>query len=339
MTRRAMDFIREADTNGERWCCHLSYIKPHWPYIVPAPYHNMYGPEHVLPAVKHETERQNPHPVYAAFMNQRASMAFARDDIREHVMPAYMGLIKQIDDQIGVLMAFLEKRGRLEDTMIVFTSDHGDYMGDHWMGEKDMFHEPSVKVPMIVFDPRSSADGTRGTVDSRLVEGIDLVPTFVEACGGTVQKHILEGRSLGPLLAGRKIDEWRNIVISEYDYGHQQMRAALNKGADETGMTMIFDGRYKMVHIDGYRPILHDLQEDPEEFFDRGDDPEYAGEILRLEKLMLEWALSRKNRITKSDKAIEDYEDNWQQVKAGVYIGVWDEEEYEKIRKAAGIID
>ncbi|MFN4098819.1 MAG: sulfatase-like hydrolase/transferase, partial [Pararhodobacter sp.] len=66
MTKRAMEFIDEA--GDQPWCLHLSYIKPHWPYIAPAPYHNMYGPEHVLPANRTEAERQNPHPVVGAFM-------------------------------------------------------------------------------------------------------------------------------------------------------------------------------------------------------------------------------------------------------------------------------
>ena len=339
MTRRAMEFIAEADAAGERWCCHLSYIKPHWPYIVPAPYHNMYGQDDLVPVVRHEAERQNPHPVYGAFMEQRASVAFAKDSIREHVLPAYMGLIKQIDDQIGELMAFLEAQGRLDDTMIVFTSDHGDYMGDHWMGEKDMFHQPSVKVPLIVFDPRASADATRGTVSQDLVEGIDLLPTFVEACGGTVREHVVEGRSLNPLLAGNTPEQWREAVFSEYDYGHQWMREKLNRGAGETGMTMVFDGRYKMVHCEGYRPILHDLQEDPNEFFDRGDDPDYAEVIDRMNGLLLEWALTRKHRVTKSDAAIAAYEEQNLQLKAGIVIGVWDEEELRKLRIDAGIID
>ena len=68
--------------------------------------------------------------------------------------------------------------------MIVFTSDHGEYMGDHWMGEKDWINEEVVRVPMIIVDPRPQADCTRGTVTNELVEAIDLLPTFVEALGG-----------------------------------------------------------------------------------------------------------------------------------------------------------
>ena len=203
MTRRAMDFIAEAETDGRPWCLHLSYIKPHWPYIAPEPYASMYGPGDVLPAVRSEQEKQSAHPVFAAYMDMRYSRNMARDEAREKVIPTYMGLIKQIDDQMGVLMQFLEARGLLDTTMIVFTSDHGDYLGDHWMGEKDLFHDPSAKIPLIVIDPSASADRTRGTVCDALVEAIDLAPTFIEYFGGKPPDHILEGRSLMPLLHGR----------------------------------------------------------------------------------------------------------------------------------------
>ena len=143
----------------------------------------MYGPTDVLPAVRSEDERRDPHPVYREFMDLRVSAAFARDEVRAEVIPVYMGLIKQIDDQLGVLFRFMEQRGLLRHTLIVFTSDHGDYLGDHWMGEKDLFHEPSVKVPLIVCDPSPEADATRGTVCDALVEAIDLAPTFLEALG------------------------------------------------------------------------------------------------------------------------------------------------------------
>ena len=172
----------------------------------------------LLPAVRSEKERQDAHPVFAAYMDMRYSRNMARDEAREKVIPAYMGLIKQIDDQMGVLMRFLEARGLLDTTMIVFTSDHGDYLGDHWMGEKDLFHEQSAKIPLIVIDPSAGADATRGTVCDALVEAIDLAPTFIEYFGGKAPDHILEGRSLMPLLRGEPPADWRKVVFSEYDY-------------------------------------------------------------------------------------------------------------------------
>jgi arylsulfatase A-like enzyme len=197
-----MDFISEAETDGRPWCLHLSYIKPHWPYIAPEPYASMYSTDDMIPVIRSERERQNPHPVFGAYMDMRYSRNMARDEAREKVIPTYMGLITQIDDQMGVLMKFLEERDLLETTMIVFTSDHGDYLGDHWMGEKDLFHEQSAKIPLIIIDPSKEADATRGTRSDALVEGIDLAPTFVDYFGGKVPGHILEGRSLLPLLRG-----------------------------------------------------------------------------------------------------------------------------------------
>ena len=76
------------------------------------------------------------------------------------LLGAYMGLIKQIDDQMGLLFKHLRDSGQMDNTVIVITSDHGDYLGDHWLGEKDLFHEPSVKVPLIIYDPSPEADAT-----------------------------------------------------------------------------------------------------------------------------------------------------------------------------------
>ena len=155
------------------------------------------------PAIRSEKERQEAHPVFAAYMDMRYSRNMARDEAREKVIPTYMGLIKQIDDQMGVLMRFLEARGLLDTTMIVFTSDHGDYLGDHWMGEKDLFHDQSAKIPLIVIDPsrggRCHARHASATRWSR--RSIWRRPSS-NISAARRASHILEGRSLMPLLRG-----------------------------------------------------------------------------------------------------------------------------------------
>ena len=336
MTRRAMDFITEAEADGRPWCLHLSYIKPHWPYIAPEPYASMYGARDVKPAVRSESERQSAHPVFAAYMDMRYSRNMAREEAREKVSPAYMGLITQIDDQMGVLMRFLEQRGLLEDTMIVFTSDHGDYLGDHWMGEKDLFHDQSAKIPLIVIDPSPAADNARGSVCDALVEGIDLAPTFLEFFGGTPPAHILEGRSLMSWLRGSAPADWRKVVFSEYDYSMQDVRLKLNQPVDQCRLFMVFDGRWKYVHATGFRPMLYDLFEDPQELVDRGDDSTCAGVVARLRDELFEWALHPKGHITTSNEKISAYADQHLQVKRGVLIGIWDEAELAQIRRRLG---
>lgn len=323
MTRRAMEFIAEA--GDKPWCLHLSYIKPHWPYIAPAPYHALYGPEHVVPAVRSEAEKQNPHPVYDAFMSLRVSVNFSRDEVRSTVIPVYMGLIKQIDDQMGVLMDFLARRQLLDRTLIVFTSDHGDYLGDHWLGEKDLFHEPSVKVPLIVVDPTPAADATRGTTSDALVECIDLLPTFIDAVGAdaSAQSHRLEGRSLLPLLHGATPASWRTYWVSEYDYSVLPVAARLGVEPKDARLYAIADARWKLVHAPGFRPMLYDLDSDPQELRDLGDDPRFVEERTRLAAALARWGLRSSQRTTRSEAEIKAMRGKSQ--RKGILIGVWDE--------------
>ncbi len=273
MTRRAMDFIAEA--GDEPWCLHLSYIKPHWPYVAPAPYNTMYSVADLVPVVRSEGEKRDAHPVFREFMEHRVGKNFSRDEVREEVVPVYMGLIKQIDDQLGELFAFMEKRGLFANTMVVFTSDHGDYLGDHWLGEKDLFHEPSVKVPLIIYDPSPECDGARGAVCDELVETIDLAPTFIDALGGdaAAHSHRLEGRSLQPLLRGETPQQWREFAISEYDYSIAPAAVKLKVAPRDARLFMVCDKRWKYMHAIGFRPMLFDMENDPQELRDLGADP------------------------------------------------------------------
>lgn len=302
LTQKTIEFIEQARAP---WCAHVSFIKPHWPYIVPAPYHAMYGTNHVPQPTRHEVEQDSPHPVFGAYMGNKIAQAFQREDVRQKVIPAYMGLIKQCDDQLGVLLEYLETTGRMDNTMIVLTSDHGDYLGDHWLGEKDLFHEPSVKVPMIIYDPRPEADATRGTTCDALVESIDLAATFVEVAGGKVPDHIIEGRSLLPWLRGETPD-WREFAISEYDYSATPQCVKLGLEPRDARLFMVFDGRYKLMHAEGgFRPMLFDLQEDPEEFHDLAKGDAHQAEIDRLYGYLAQWGRRLAQRVTKSEDDIK----------------------------------
>lgn len=301
LTTRAIDFM---EAQAGPWLAHVSYIKPHWPYIVPAPYHDMYKKNQILPVIRDLVERDGAHPVYEAYQNNKIATAFQKDDVRSKVIPAYMGLIKQCDDQLGRLLDYLETTGQKNNTMIVLTSDHGDYLGDHWLGEKDLFHEQSVKIPLIVFDPRLEADVTRGTTCDALVESIDLTATFIEAAGGKVPDHIVEGRSLMPWLHG-EITPWRKYVISEYDYSATSQAAKLGIAPRDARLFMIFDGRYKMMHAEGgFRPMLFDLKEDPEEYHDLAKGQTHQNEIDRLYVDLGSWGRRLSQRVTKSDEDI-----------------------------------
>lgn len=325
LTTRGIEYI-EAQ-GSEPWLCHLSYIKPHWPYLAPAPYNDMYSASDLPPVNRGNSERQTDHPLMQAWMDMRVNKSFSRDEVRNIVAPVYMGLIKELDDQMGRLFSYLEKSGRLEDTMIVFCSDHGDNMGDHWMGEKDLFYDCSARIPLLVYDPRAEAGVTRGTVCEELIEGIDLAPTFQEFFGGDAKPHIMEGRSLQPLLFRQKT-KWRDFAVSEYDYSTRDARRVVDIKENDARLVMIFDGRWKYIQAEHFRPLLFDLQSDPNELNDLGNDPDFAGEIDRLSELHFCWAREHHSRITRRPALIERMTDAKEP--PGIFIGFWDRQELEE---------
>ncbi|MFC6674269.1 sulfatase-like hydrolase/transferase [Marinobacterium aestuariivivens] len=328
LTNRAIETI---DAIGDKpWCLHLSYIKPHWPYLAPAPYHALYRGADVPPALKSEAERADPHPIYAAFMKLGVAQCLSDDAKRAHILPAYLGLIKQVDDELGRLFAHLEAKGLSDNTLIALTADHGDYFGDHWLGEKDLFHDPSVKIPLIIYDPSTEADPTRGKVCTDLTAAIDLIPTFLESLGSEIPDHRLEGQSLLRFIRQQRAIE-RPVVFTESDYARLPVSTMLDQDPYRARMTMAFDGRYKFVHCPGYRPILFDLANDPSEFVDLGADPGYASIREQLKDQMLDWSATLKNRAAVSSAMQTEYKGK--SARQGILIGFWSPDEVPENRR------
>jgi arylsulfatase A-like enzyme len=140
-----------------------------------------------------------------------------------------------------------------------------------------------------------------------------------------------------PLLRGEQPADWRKNVFSEYDYSMQDVRLKLNQPIEQCRLFMVFDGRWKYIHASGFRPMLYDLDSDPQEFSDRGEDPSCAGVIARLQAALFNWALHPNNHITTPNSKIAAYADQQLQVKNGVLIGIWDEAELMAIRQRIGI--
>jgi arylsulfatase A-like enzyme len=303
MTDRALAFIDEAGPGP--WCLHLSYIKPHWPYVAPAPYHAMYGAGDVIPANRSEDEKRDPNPVLAAFMAHEESVNFSRDEVRETVIPAYMGLISQFDHHVGRVIAHLARCGLADNTIVIVTSDHGDYLGDHWLGEKDLFHEEVVRVPLIVVDPRPSADAMRGMQVFDLVEAIDLAPTFLEWAGGAPQPHRLEGASIAPLVSGSKPPGWRDAAFCDSDFSLRHARRTLGLRPDRARGYMVRTQRWKYVLFEEFPPQLFDLAADPHELNDLGRDPAHAATRTEMEQRLFAWFRRRRTRVTIADAEVE----------------------------------
>lgn len=341
VTDHAVQFL-ESRSGREPWVAHVSYIKPHWPYIAPAPYHNMYGSADVVPAIRNPDERDSSHPIVRAFQQERFSQAFSRDDVRDGVIPTYMGLITQIDDEIGRLITHLKSTGEYDRTMIIVSSDHGDYLGDHWLGEKMMFHDPSVRIPLIVRDPRPDADATRGSATDALVELIDIVPTILEYYGAEPKPHVLEGRSLLPLLEGRQaVSAWREAVFSEYDYIFDKAFRDQPGTSRQRKMRMVANHDWKLMHFEGFSPILIDRKGDPDEIHDAARRSEFSVVLADMHEILFRWARNPKSSICTTEAGEFAFAETQKSYDAlalgGTLIGYWDERELdlERQKKAA----
>ena len=320
MTGRAIDFVERR--GDDPWVLHLSYIKPHWPYIAPAPYHTMYPIERCSPVHRDPRELEHPHPVLAAYRQQEECANFMRDEVIRKVRPAYTGLVQEIDDNLGRLWESLERLGRFRDTLIVFTADHGDFLGDHWLGEKEQFYDTVQRIPFIVYDPDPAADSTRGTVDLRFVESVDAVPTFLEALKLPPHAERVEGRSLLALTRpAAGVPAWRDCVFSELDYAFRAARRTLGRSPFECRAWMARTERWKYVFWLDLPPQLFDLASDPDEFVDLGTDPGHQAVRDAMQARLLDWFMRLKRRTTMTPEEVEGRTASHK--KFGVFFGVW----------------
>ncbi len=325
VTNRAMEFMEDA--GDEAWCLHLGYYKPHWPYVASAPYHNMYSPEDMI-EVNRTDEERNAHPVVGAYQDLRLSTVFEKEGAIETIIPAYMGLVKQVDDHFGRLLDFMREKGLMENTLIVFTSDHGDNLGDHWSGEKDLAYDCASRVPLIIYDPSEKANDTRGTTESRLTELIDLLPTFIDYSNGDLKEHshLLEGRSLMPLLHGEEI-KWRDYVISEMQFNGRTLFKDLGIEQEQARAYMIRNDHWKYVFYEGFDPQLFDMHNDPNEQNDLGTSstPEHETVRSELKDSLFYWLRNLKRRTTvTTEETLWRYGSEFED-KHGILIGIWEE--------------
>ena len=318
-TDRAIEFMR---ARGEApWALHLSYVKPHWPYLAPAPYHARYALDECLAIRRDPRELRDAHPVLAAYRRQEECANFMRDEVWQAVRPTYQGLVQQIDDHLGRVWEELERLGRWQDTLIVFTADHGDFLGDHWLGEKEQFYDTVQRVPLIVYDPDPAADATRGHVQRRFAEAVDVVPTILAALGLPGASERIEGHSLLPLTRAAAVPEWRDGVFSELDYGYREARRTLGRTPDECRAWMVRTDRWKYVHWQGFAPQLFDLDADPHEYCDLGRDAGLDNVRREMHERLLTWFMGLKRRVTVTDTEVDAA--TAAHKRAGVFFGQW----------------
>jgi iduronate 2-sulfatase len=178
----------------------VGFFRPHTPYVAPkVPYFDNY-PEAEMPIVTGVKEDQEDIPA-AALASRHKEEGMMDDDLRRKAVQAYYASISFMDAQVGRVVAALDRLGLAENTVIVFTSDHGYHMGEHGLWQKRSLFEESARVPLLIVAPGTTP---QGAVVESPVSHIDLYPTLTELCG-IKTKVKLQGQSLAPLLKDPKL--------------------------------------------------------------------------------------------------------------------------------------
>jgi len=194
---------------------------------------------------------------------------------------------------LGELVAWLKAEGRWDDTIFIFTSDHGEQMGDHWMYGKAGFFDQSYHIPLIICGPGVS----RGHRCSGFTEHVDIMPTLMERFDLTLPRQC-DGTSLVPELNGR--DGARRAVHFEYDFRHSEAQDTLALDMESACLNVIRDDHYKYVHFAELPALLFDLEADPGELHDMaGERPDI---VARYAQQLLSW------RLRTTDKSLSHYQ-------------------------------
>ncbi|MFQ5785137.1 MAG: alkaline phosphatase family protein [Alphaproteobacteria bacterium] len=294
----AIKFI--ARQEDRPWFLHLVFLRPHPPYVAPAPYHRLYDPDRVPGFVRKPTaeEEARQHPFLAYRLRGDRNVAGLSERDQRCLRATYFGMMTEVDHHIGRIVAFLEGNGLAGDTLIVFTSDHGDTLGDHWLVGKETYFDSAFFVPLIIRLPGAEWDAGRGRVVDAFTENVDIMPTILDLIGCEIPVQC-DGCSLKPFLDGGAPPRWRREVHWEYDFrdvADDRIEAELGPDFGECSLAVIRDRRYKYVHFAGLPPLLFDIENDPGELENLADDPAYAPTALDYARKMLSWRMAHDER-------------------------------------------
>jgi choline-sulfatase len=191
----ALDWLRDGARNDAPWCLVASFLCPHFPLIVPEPYFAQYYPHNVdMPTIP-TGHLEGQHPAHGRVRRTFALSDFGDEQIRV-ARAAYYGLVTYLDDKIGRLLRALRETGQLENTVVVYTSDHGEFIGEHGLWWKNSFYEHAARVPIVFSWPGVLPAGTRC---AGAVSNVDVARTLVDIGGGAAPDD-WDGDTLLPLL-------------------------------------------------------------------------------------------------------------------------------------------
>lgn len=309
-------FMRWHGAQEDGWFAHLSFIRPHPPFAVPAPYNTMYDPDDCSGFARAADPKMEGkvHPFVAAELERTKTAKFlpgrkgkVRDltdaDFRQ-IKALYYGMISEVDAQLGRLFAHLKTTGQWDDTIVILTSDHAELMGDHFSLGKGGYFDGSYHVPLVIRDPRRKARGARVTL---FTEAVDLFPTLLDLMNLPAQPW-LDGKSLLPFLDGKMPADWRRHAHFEFDFrvapgtGSSRMQAAPRSA----NLAVLRGERYKLVHFAAAPSLLFDLETDPSETVDRSHDPDCRDIHVEMLEQLLSWRAAHLDQSLALGELTED---------------------------------
>jgi arylsulfatase A-like enzyme len=290
LTDRALDYVatRQSDPEEKGWVLSLNYIKPHPPNVCCAPYHDMYDPADMPAAARDISELDSDHPYLARHVSRHLQEEL---HLREQ-RACYYGMITELDANLGRLFQALRDSGQWEDTLIIFSADHAEHLGDHYMVGKGQFYDGGMRIPWILRDPSAEADDTRGQVIDEFVESIDSAPTILEALGVEIPDRF-QGRSVLGRVRRQRGYQPRTCIHYEFDYRGTALSSEGETDPDRHLLWVLRDREHKYVQFanQALPPLLFDLQADPQELTNLADRPEHAATCLRYCQELLRWRM------------------------------------------------
>jgi len=267
----------------------ISLDPPHPPTVVSEPYYSRYAPDRIpVPTSINDSRTNSPYRP-----NQRENSGAYRNPTNIRQMTSiYYGMVAEVDEWVGKILLRLDELGLADNTLVIFTSDHGEMLGDHGMHSKNIFYEGSVHVPLLL---RLPGVIPAGTVIQTPSSHLDLFATILDYCGQAGQAS--EGNSLRPFIEGKESGTGR-VAVSEWN-------------SQTVPRFMIFDGRWKYMcgqatdapSLDA----LYDLKNDPQELnnlIGRNPDREnHRADALRMKGLLVEWLTRVKSPHLETVKA------------------------------------
>ena len=295
LTQSAMDWINAAQQRpGPGWFAHLSLRAPHPPWVVAAPYNSRYPIDSLPEAVRHGSADDEAalHPWLNHHLGDTRHRAHA-DALRHRLLQAtYFGLMAEVDDNLGRLFSHLQRIGADQETLIVFTSDHGEQMGDHWQYGKAGFFDQSYHIPMIIRAPDA---GARGVRVNAFTEHVDILPTMLQWLGLPLPQQC-DGKSLLPFLRGDTPSNWRDAAHWEFDFRGEDVELALGLTMESCTLNVLRTVDFKYVHFAALPPLLFDLAKDPYELVNVANMPAYARARTGLAHQLLSWRMQHTDK-------------------------------------------